>query len=189
MIIQLRFKPAESAPENAFQLLLDCHARIREFSIIALRLARQVDARPHERSEAATALVRYFTEALPRHVADEDQSLAPRLLQAGMSPKGIEALLEMTRQHADIEVLLRTLVPIWNDLAAAPERHPALEPELTRNSERLAAQLESHVFLEEQSLFPEARTLLTPEEALAVLAEMRARRAPGPGQRGEGAEP
>ena len=178
MLIQLRFKSAEPPTEDAFGLLLECHARMREFSIIALRLARQSEAPPHERSEAATRLARYFTEGLPRHVADEDLSLAPRLLKAGLSPEGLEALLEMTRQHADIEALIGTLLPIWNALATAPERHPPLEPELTQNSERLAAYLESHLFLEEQSLFPEARTLLPPEQARELLAEMRARRTP-----------
>ena len=189
MLIQLRFKPTEAAPEDAFQLLLECHVRIREFCLVALRLARQVEAPPHERSEAAGRLTRYFTEALPRHVADEDESLAPRLLQAGLSPAGREALAEMSRQHADIEALLAALLPVWSELAAAPERHPALAPELAGDSERLAARLEAHLYLEEQSLFPEARKLLPPEEARAVLAEMRARRAPGTSPRGKGGKP
>ncbi len=182
MFVQLRFQPVEAAPEDAFQLLLDCHARIRDFSQLALRLARQVEVPPHERSEAARRLERYFTEGLPRHVEDEDVSLAPRLLQAGLSPRGLDALQEMSRQHVDIENLLATLLPLWSALAATPGQ----SAELTRDSERLASLLESHLSMEEQSLFPEARTLLPPEDTGAVLAEMRARRAPKPGRRGEG---
>ena len=186
MFVQLRFQPAEAAPEDAFQILLDCHARIRDFSQLALRLARQVEVPPHERSEAARRLERYFTEVLPRHVEDEDVSLAPRLLQAGLSPRGLDALQEMSRQHVDIENLLTTLLPLWSTLAAAPGQPAVLAAELTRDSERLASLLESHLSMEEQSLFPEARTLLPPEDTGAVLAEMRARRAPKPGRRGEG---
>ncbi|NMO19055.1 hemerythrin domain-containing protein [Pyxidicoccus fallax] len=189
MLIQLRFKPAEPPSEDAFQLLMECHERIREFSLVGLRLARQAEVPPHERSEAARGLVRYFTEAFPLHVDDEDASLAPRLLQAGLSPEAVEALLEMSRQHADIEALLAVLIAVWKELAEAPERHPPLEPELTRNSERLAAQLEAHLYHEERTLFPEARKVLPPEEARALLAEMRARRAPKTAPPREGEAP
>ncbi|MCY1022769.1 hemerythrin domain-containing protein [Pyxidicoccus sp. MSG2] len=185
MFVQLRFQPAPAAPEDAFQLLLDCHGRIRDFSQLALRLARDVESPPRERSEAARRLERYFTEALPRHVADEDLSLAPRLLRAGLSPRGLEALHEMSRQHVDIERLLARLLPTWNALATAPELGPELAAELRQDSMRLAALLESHLLLEEQALLPEARSLLSPEDARAVRAEMRARRAPKAEPRGD----
>jgi iron-sulfur cluster repair protein YtfE (RIC family) len=172
---QPRIPPAEDCSEQVFEHLLDGHARIREHSLVALRLARHVEAPSFERSAAARRLLQYFTEGYRRHVADEDQSLAPRLIRLGLSPRGLEALLEMSREHADIEALLVGLTLVWTELADLPERHPALEPDLTQNSERLAAWLESHLFMEEQSIFPEARTLLPPEEARAALAEMRAR--------------
>lgn len=178
MPVQPRFHPAEDCSEQVFTWLLDGHARIREHSLVALRLARHGDAPSFERSEAARRLLHYFSEGYRRHMADEDQSLAPRLIRLGLSPKGLEALLQMSREHADIEALLVGLALVWNELADLPERHPALEPDLTKNSERLAAWLESHLFMEEQWLFPEARTLLPPEEARAALAEMRARWAP-----------
>src|SRR5262245_25640445 len=57
--------------------LLECHERIRNFCALACRLA---EGPPSEQArEAAAQLVRYFTVALPLHVADEEESIRPRL--------------------------------------------------------------------------------------------------------------
>jgi hemerythrin-like domain-containing protein len=175
MLVPLRLQPAEPPAEDAFQLLLACHERIRGFCALALKLARLEEVPPHERAEAAARLERYFSQALPRHVEDEDLSLAPRVLAAGPSPAVLLALLEMTRQHAELDRILATLLPAWRAVAAAPGRCPV---ELAGDSERLAAHMEAHLRLEEGVVFPAARTLLPPEETKAVLTELRARRTP-----------
>src|SRR5690606_27503113 len=59
--------------------LLECHERIRTFIDVAQRIATSPNAPPEEIREAATRVRRYFDEALPRHVADEEQSILPRL--------------------------------------------------------------------------------------------------------------
>ena len=63
-------------------LLLDCHERIRHFSTLAVRLARE-DASDDERRGVAAGVARYFEQALPLHVRDEDESILPRLRGRG----------------------------------------------------------------------------------------------------------
>ena len=176
MLVPLRIQPAEPPAEDAFGLLLACHVRIRDFCALALKLAAMEAVPPHERAEAASRLERYFTLGLSRHVEDEDLSLAPRVLAAGPPPDVLVALLEMTRQHAEMDRILAILLPGWRAVATDPNRCPV---ELANDSERLAAHMEAHLRLEEEVIFPAARTLLPPKEAKAVLAELRARRAPG----------
>lgn len=180
MLVQLRFQPTpELNRGDAFQLLLDCHERIRTFSSLAVRLALLPDVPPAERAEAATRVERYFTLALPKHVEDEDLTLAPRLRELGLSPEAQRALEEMMRQHQEIEARLATLGPLWRLLSVSPERHGELAPRLG-GSEPLAKLLEEHLRLEESALFPEARARLAPETLEAMAAEMRARRGQNP---------
>jgi iron-sulfur cluster repair protein YtfE (RIC family) len=178
MLVPLRFQPAEPPAEDAFALLLACHERIRGFFALAVKLARLEEVPPHERAEAATRLERYFSQGLPRHVEDEDLSLAPRILAAGPSAEVLQAILEMTRQHAELDRILANLLPAWRAVAAEPGRCPS---ELAHDSERLATHLEEHLRLEEQVIFPAARVLLSPGDTRAVLLELRSRRAPAGG--------
>jgi hypothetical protein len=61
-------------------LLLECHERIRSFIGLAGRLANCGPVSDTEVSDAAARVVRYFSESLPLHVADEEESILPRLL-------------------------------------------------------------------------------------------------------------
>ena len=61
-------------------LLSDCHRRIEMFMQVLERVAQTIDSSPEEevRQSLETAL-RYFREAAPKHTADEEESLFPRL--------------------------------------------------------------------------------------------------------------
>jgi hemerythrin-like domain-containing protein len=174
MLVPLRFPsaPAPERPRDAFQLLLECHERIRAFTELAVKVARLPDVPAAERAEAVTRVERYFTVALPLHVEDEDVLLTHRLREVGASKVALRALEEMSEQHRDIEDLLETLLPRWRLLRASPERHGELE----RDSVRLAGMMEKHLGLEELVLFPEARARLSQESVESLGAEMRVRR-------------
>ena len=154
-------------PQAARGLLLDCHERIRKFSGIALRLSGGEDHPANEVREAAAAVHRYFTVALPLHEADEEQTLTPRL--SG------DALLTMAREHREAEALLREeLVPRWVRLMDAPTDR-ALRLATADPARRLSALMERHLALEEQTIFPGIDALPADVQA-AMLAEMRGRR-------------
>jgi hypothetical protein len=126
--------------EDAVDLLLACHARIRHFLALALRAG--------DDAEAIAAVRRYFTEALPLHIADEDELLAPRVHVGDMSDEH--------RAHAALVARLAA-----GEMAAAVE---------------LAPLLLAHLDAEERDVFPLVRALPASERA-EILAGMRARRA------------
>lgn len=73
-------------------LLSDCHRRIEMFLASLQRVGEMID-RPLS-DDARTALesaLRYFRESAPKHTADEEESLFPRLRQ--MQDPEIEAAL------------------------------------------------------------------------------------------------
>ncbi len=156
---------AESGP---LALLRGCHARIRSFASLSVRLFAE-EAAPLERAEAGRAVHRYFTVALPLHSDDEERSLAP-LLQAR-----IAATLErMTREHRELEALVATLSPAWLAAGGGGEGD-RLRP--LRDAERFAAAFEGHLGLEEAELFP-AVEALGREPLDRVWLEMQLRRRP-----------
>jgi iron-sulfur cluster repair protein YtfE (RIC family) len=157
--------PAEQTPAS---LILECHARIRSFAAIAVRLAGE-DAPEAELCEAATGVHRYFTQALPRHVADEELSVAPRLRQ--FAPETGDALAAMEREHRAHEELLARLIPAWESLRADPGPRRFTLADATR----LQAALEEHLAAEERLVVP-ALVRLPGAESDAIVEELRQRR-------------
>ena len=80
MPVLIGAKP-ESTFEDLIGLLGDCHRRIERFLSILVRVAAEVHGNPlsdEQRTAFQTAL-KYFREAAPKHTADEEESLFPRL--------------------------------------------------------------------------------------------------------------
>jgi iron-sulfur cluster repair protein YtfE (RIC family) len=146
--------------ETPGTLLLDCHARIRHFAELAVRLA-EVDAPEAEIRDAAARVHRYFTVALPLHVADEELSIAPRLRR--FVPDALDA---MEREHRAHTELLQRLIPAWVE--------PRRPDDLLDDSRLLASELNKHLEAEERLIIPALTHLGA--ESHAVVAEMRDRR-------------
>jgi iron-sulfur cluster repair protein YtfE (RIC family) len=172
--------PALPTRRDAFELLLECHERIRCFTQRALKVARPPDLPGVEWVEALARVERYFTVALPLHVEEEELLLAHRLWAARPSTRALKALEEMSRQHRDIEALLESLLPRWRLLRESPERHAELAKELVRDSSRFAELMEAHLELEERVVFPEARASLPAASVASLGVEMRERRGLNP---------
>jgi hypothetical protein len=110
----------ESSVGDAIGMLLACHQRIRSFSALAVHLAGAEDAPAESRAEMAESIHCYFTIALPLHVADEEVSLRPRMLETPARDEVAAQLVLMAEQHYEVERLLAVLTPSWSTLA--PER-------------------------------------------------------------------
>jgi hemerythrin-like domain-containing protein len=147
--------------------LAECHERIRRFSQLAIKLESE-PAPAEERGEVAKQLVRYFSEALPRHVADEEQSLRPRLAAAGLD----EALARMAQEHEEHQPLLDRLLERWRAIAAGERR---ADPAAAADARALAEAFERHLIEEERVLFPAVAQLPAAVQA-AIREQMRARR-------------
>jgi iron-sulfur cluster repair protein YtfE (RIC family) len=164
----IRLGPKPAVDETPAGLVLDCHARIRSFSGLAVTLATAA-APDAEIADAAARVHRYFTQALPLHVADEEQSLAPRLRR--YAPEAMAALTDMEREHRDHESALAGLIAAWASIADDPGRRAASADAAAH----LRAELERHLAAEERLVVP-ALARLPADEQHAILDEMRARR-------------
>lgn len=165
---------APATPEDAVGLLLECHDRIRTFTAMARRIAA---ARPEERAgiaEAAARVSRYFTQALPLHATDEEQSILPRL--RGRAPDVDAALADMAREHREHEGPLGEVVAACDALARDPGRLADVAPSLARAAAALEAHFVEHLRREETVIFPAMRRLLSAEDDGAIVRELRARR-------------
>ncbi|MDY7228841.1 hemerythrin domain-containing protein [Hyalangium rubrum] len=162
--------PAKSQnTPDPLQLLLESHQQMRKFAALAAQLGKARGKQPAELSEAASQIIRYFTLGMPMHAEDEDYSLAPRLFDVTLPPEVIKGLWEMARQHEDLERAVDELLPAWVAVRDTPERHRELAAYLTLGGRQLMSQVEEHLSMEEQRLFPLIRERLD-EETLAVIA-------------------
>lgn len=174
-LVQLHLSQGAQAPESLVELLLACHTRIRRFA----RLAFTVGARPElpaaEVKEAAAQCLRYFSEALPLHVRDEEDSLWPRL--AGRSPTLDAVMAQMRAQHFGHGVRLEALDSALEAVMQQPNE-PNLHRQLAVAASALETDFEDHLRLEETELFPFLAEALPAEVQQTIVAELRARRRP-----------
>jgi iron-sulfur cluster repair protein YtfE (RIC family) len=152
--------------------LLECHERIRSMSGLAATVADRLELPAAEIDDACARVARYFSESLPLHVRDEEDSILPRL--GGRSTALDDTLAEMHAQHQSHEAPLRQLIDLCAQMRAAPEA--AVRSAFRDVARHLQEELRRHLELEETRLFPALRTKLGLDEQAAILAELRARR-------------
>jgi len=165
---------AENETADVVELLLDCHQRIRFFTELAHHLG-EADGLPDDEVQGAAFRVRrYFTEALPLHVADEEESVTPGL--RGREPELDAALERMTAEHRRHEPLLTELVATCEALEAAPDHHADLRAPLVETAVALAEEFEAHLGEEERVIIPALQRLVPADVRAALADEVRARR-------------
>lgn len=129
------------------------------------RLARAPRARTAR--AMAAALLRWLAEELPLHIADEEQSLHPRLRRH--EPAVVERLAAGQRRDAHLAAGMATELR-----ALAAGRDPGIAP--LRDAADFARLHRHRLALEEETVIPLSRRLLTNEETAALAAEMAQRR-------------
>ena len=167
--------PADSTP---LEMLQSCHARIRHFVRLSRTLVEAADAPHYEIAEAAGALVRYFSHALPLHEADENETLFPLLHNA--SPLGSplrEAAKAMVEQHQAIDELVPELLSLCDLIRRQPQYLPGLACRLQLVTAALDQIFASHLNMEETVIFP-ALQHFTPAQIAKISREMQQRRHP-----------
>ena len=128
---------------------------------------------PDDLEVIADALA-FLERSSPRHFADEEQSLFPRLKER--DPSLAPELDRIAAEHRDHEARHAALRALFEagDAQGLSEAADGLEVVYRR-----------HVS-DEDNLFARARTLLTPEDDFAIVAEMDGRRGRGGGGGGGG---
>lgn len=160
-------------------LLSDCHRRIEMFlgsleqvAVVSDHLLSD-DAR-----RALESALRYFKEAAPRHTADEEESLFPRLRKAGgnevLEVLSTVEVLETDHERAEAlhaeadELGQRCLAAGYLEKQDA-ERFKAVQTELRKI-------YSEHIRIEDEIVFPAADRILTATQKAGVAAEMARRR-------------
>jgi hemerythrin-like domain-containing protein len=182
--VQIGTKPADFSDPTA--LMSDCHRRIEMF-LNTLRLAGDFGGRTliEEERLALEAALRYFREAAPKHNADEEESLFPRV-RALADPEVQSLLQELARLeqehrwaaplHAEVENLGREWLARGR---LAPDQARAFQSAVAS----LVSMYRTHIEFEDKVLFPLAARVLPLDQRAQVAQEMAQRRnvsAPAP---------
>ena len=165
----------ESDFSNPLGLLSDCHRRIERFLGVLIRVCEQRHGgrlETGERTALETALT-YFREAAPKHTADEEESLFPRLRGAAAA---LDCMAQLEGDHQtagrDHEIVDEIGRRWLDEGTIAGERFR----EMTQALERLAGLYARHIAIEDGDLFPLAAKVLAAGELHAVGREMAERR-------------
>ena len=159
-------------------LLSDCHRRIERFLAALLTVARERRGAPLPDADRKVleAGLHYFATAAPRHAADEEASLFPRL-RASADPLAHAALDTIERLEVDHRVAEAHHTAVdglgrrWLCDGMLPEEDAA---EMVRHLDILQRLYHEHIHVEDQELFPAASRVLTPADIEAVGREMAA---------------
>lgn len=182
MLIRIGQRPDHSFDEP-LGLLSDCHRRIEHFLHVLEAVAGQATGEPLTPARRADldAAIRYFANAAPRHTADEEESLFPRL-RASNDPDALKALEtvarlerdheEADRHHAAVDSLVRRWIADGT-LAQSPL------DELRAHLATLRSIYGPHIRVEDGELFPAAGRALSSESLHEIGREMAARRGAG----------
>jgi hemerythrin-like domain-containing protein len=162
----------ESTFQEPFGLLKDCHRRVEMFLGVLVKVGEQGGQRlTAEQAGALDNALRYFRDAAPRHTADEEESLFPRLRAAGLT-EAMEALEGDHQRVAPLHAETDRLGRRW--IAEGLE-----DPEKSRFlaiAREMEALYRHHIRIEDEELFPAAEKALPPAECAAIGAEMARRR-------------
>src|ERR1035437_6907409 len=162
------------SPEDAVDLLVGCHQRIRHFTGVAVKLAHEQGAAPEEIAQAAAGVYRYYSVSLPLHEADEDQTLQPRL-RAVADEQVRHALLAMGDQHQAIDELIERLLPLLVLVTNNPDTLTEVGGEMCSLTKALEEIFRAHLQMEEEVIFPAIRQVLPGHAREEMLREMQQR--------------
>jgi hemerythrin-like domain-containing protein len=164
---------------NPTGLLSDCHRRVETFMSALVAIAATCDqALDDSHRHSLQAALKYFREAAPKHTADEEQSLFPRLrnLHNSELDDALAKLDILENDHRWAEPLHRLVDELGLNYLAGGTL-TKVEAEQFRDAvSRLQQMYGAHIALEEQLVFPLAAKLLTEEEKQLIAREMSARR-------------
>jgi hemerythrin-like domain-containing protein len=170
----------ESDFTDPIGMLSDCHRRIEMFLNVLVRVAELAHGEvlnEDQRGALETAL-RYFREAAPKHTADEEESLFPRLRRIQNDKvrallARIESLEEehvcADRSHAEVDGLGR----LWlKDGSLPPEQASRLLTVVVQ----LRDLYRHHIAAEDNEVFPTAAAAFSTSDREAMGNEMASRR-------------
>lgn len=164
-------------------LLTDCHRRIERFLSVLVQVAEKAAGgplAPEQRTALDTAL-RYFREAAPKHTADEEETLFPRLRQLDRPEiqEVLSRLASLESDHVCAEQRHREIDGLGQQWLSAGMLRPAGAARMSVLLAELTDLYRGHIAVEEGEVFPMAGRVLDARERQAIAGEMAARRGLG----------
>lgn len=162
--------------DTPLAMLAECHRRVEDQCATLQRLLPHLAAHGPDRAaaEAASAVLRYFDLAGPKHHADEEADLFPALLES-MAGSDAVCLRELTdglkADHRHFEQQWTALRAALTEIAAG--RPATLDATAV---EAFCALYERHIAREEAELLPMAERLIEPAVLAQIGLAMRRRR-------------
>lgn len=155
----------------------DCHRRIEMFLGVLEQIGHSGEL-SQEKSGALEGALRYFSTAAPKHTADEEVSLFPRLRRHG-TPE-VEALMNeverLEREHDRAESLHAEIDAIGQRWLGDGVISEADRNRFQTAIVELKRMYAEHIALEDRVIFPLSGRTLTKEEQREIGTEMAIRR-------------
>jgi hemerythrin-like domain-containing protein len=164
---------------NPTGLLSDCHRRIEMFLRSLQSVALVIDRPLSEESRASLeSALRYFREAAPKHTADEEESLFPRLRQMDRPgvKDAIEQLESLEHEHLEAASLHAEVDELGQQCLLDGSMESDRVDAFRNTIARLTSIYAQHIAIEDDVIFPLATRLLNPTDKAAIGTEMAARR-------------
>lgn len=173
------------------ELLMDCHRRIERFlgvlgQVVARYGGPEAPSLDTQGREALQTALDYFAQAAPRHTADEEESLFPRMRLLD-KPDVNAALTELDRLEADhrqAAIAHARVDELGRRWLSSGQLDSSDLKELSALLDEMSAIYDQHIRLEDQRVFVLASKTLDPAALEQMGQEMKARRAQNPGRPG-----
>lgn len=166
--------------DQPIEMMKDCHRRIEHFLGVLSKVVARFGAGEltEEARRALRASLEYFENSAPRHTADEEESLFPRMRESADAEihSAMAELDLLERDHRRGELghkAVDRMVRQWLETGRLDEDQ---RKRLQAALDDLAAMYDAHIRLEEQRVFVVASHVLRTEQLREIGAEMRRRR-------------
>jgi len=159
--------------------LSDCHRRIEMFLGSLEAVAEVVDHPLTEESRRGLeAALRYFGESAPKHNADEEESLFPRMrrIRDHKFESAVAKLGKLEEEHRWAASLHAEVEQLGTIYLSGKTLSPTEVESFREVVSGLASLYREHIRVEEEVVFPAAARLLSRDEQAAIGKEMAARR-------------
>lgn len=157
-------------------LLSDCHRRIEMFLGSLQAVAEAIHRPPTEDvRRALESALRYFSQAAPKHTADEEESLFPRLRDTA-NPEVMAALArldELEREHRWADCLHSQVERIGVKYLSTGSLSNEEVESFGRSIRELRSMYQRHIQFEDDVIFPLAARALTDQDKSAIASAFR----------------
>lgn len=166
--------------DQPIELLKDCHRRIDHFLWVLQEVVERFGDGTLTESgrRALDTSLEYFRHSAPRHTADEEQSLFPRMRRSS-NPEARAVMAELDRLEADhrrAEECHAQIDQLGREWLATGRLDKPGRSTMRALLDELAVMYAAHIQLENERVFEVAAKSLLPGELGEIGVEMRRRR-------------